>query len=319
MKKSLGILLVIGFMICTGCRPGTAEVIKDIGGISMVPVKEASGLLGLNYADEKGHIVLRQDNIALKIHYTSPNVYKDGHIMYIMESPAIKDQGTTYVPLSFFTDYLEIAVRSDDKNQLSITDNSDFSLCNVVQFLPQEVRGALNDENYPHRDEILKAVELPRSMNIDIPKINMKKVIQTKPLDAYAYDFKGELKRHGYKDEEIPGFSYHDYKVIERSWKLPEEMTKSLKKSYPELADKDLSQWTYGDYEKYYTEQDQDNFARSFTKDQTIQLNQRGILLEDIFYLRKEFHQIDTILAKPDEVLKKTIEGYYQISIDALQ
>ena len=319
MKKSLGILLIIGFMICTGCRPGTAEVIKDIGGISMVPVKEASGLSGLNYADEENDIVLSQDDIALKIHYTSPNVYKDGHIMYIMESPAIKDQGKTYVPLSFFTDYLKIAVRSDENNQLSITDNDDFSLYNVVQFLPQEVCGALNDKNYPHRDEILKAVELTRSMHIDIPKINMKKVIQTNPLDAYAYDFKGELRRHGYTDEEISGFSYHDFEIIERSWKLPEKMVRSLKKGYPELADRDLSRWTYGDYEKFYTEQDQENFARSFTEDQITQLNQRGILLEDTFYLFKEFHQIDTILAQPDEVLKKTIEGYYQISIDALQ
>jgi len=136
-------------------------------------------------------------------------------------------------------------------------------------------------------------------------------------LNAFDYDFKGELKRHGYTEEEISKFSYHDYKVIESTWKLPEEMMISISKSYPELANEDPSQWTYGDYREYYTKQDQENFVRSFTDEQLTQLNQRGILVEDTFYLLKEFHEIDMILAQPDEVLKRTLERYYQLSIDS--
>lgn len=36
-------------------------------------------------------------------------------------------------------------------------------------------------------------------------------------------------------------------------------------------------------------------------------LEQKGIITEDIFYLFKEFHTVDTIMAQPDEVLKDSI------------
>ncbi|HQE22688.1 MAG TPA: stalk domain-containing protein [Syntrophomonadaceae bacterium] len=105
-------------ILLTGCRSNPPERITDIGGISMVSVKEASDLLGLRCEHKGDAIVLSQDNIALEIHYASPHVYKDGYIMYVLESPAVDDQGTVYVPLSFFTDYLGIAIRSDDKKLL---------------------------------------------------------------------------------------------------------------------------------------------------------------------------------------------------------
>ncbi|MGI6677520.1 MAG: stalk domain-containing protein [Dehalobacterium sp.] len=286
----------------------------------MLAVKKASELLGLNYkADEAGSFVLSQDGIVLKFYYDSSHVYKDGHIMYIMEGPAVNDQGKAYVPLSFFTDYLGTEISFDDKNQLVVSDDSNFSLYNVVQFLPQEIHQALKNQDYPHREEIINAVRLPSSLDIDIPKINMEKIIDTKPLDAFSYDFKGELREHGYTEEEISRFSYHDFKVIESTWQLTEEMINSIKNDDPELAEKDLSQWTIGDYQKYYKERDKKNLELSFTEEQLAQLNQRGILMEDAFYLLKEFQQMDRILAQPDEVLRRIMEGYYQLRIDALQ
>lgn len=99
--------------------------------------------------------------------------------------------------------------------------------------------------------------------------------------------------------------------------KLPEEMIGSIKHS-PELKHEDLSNWTYGDVQKNSNYREKINLGSQFTEEQRQQFRQRGILLEDVFYLRKEFHTVDTILAQSDKLLRETIEGYYQLSIDML-
>jgi putative salt-induced outer membrane protein YdiY len=89
---------------------------------------------------------------------------------------------------------------------------------------------------------------------------------------------------------------------------------------YPELRHEDLSNWTYGDKENYSKYKDASNLTERFpfTDEQIKQLEQRGIRLEDTFYLFKDFYQAETILAQPDAVLKETIAGYYQFSLDML-
>lgn len=320
MKKIIYIIFLIGLFALAGCQTSTVKsnLIIDINGISMISAKDASLLLGLSYSAENGSIVLKQDQIVLRIKLDTPCVYKDGYIMYKMESPAVCENDVAYLPLSLFSDYFNVDIKSDENPHLFITNSNDFSLYEIVKFLPEDLLEAINNKNYPNRDKILKAVELPRSMDIRIPKINLDKVIETKPLNVFSYDFKGDLRKHGYSEKEISTFSYNDFRAIEITWKLSEEMVKRVKRGYPELENGDLSDWTYGDYEKYFTKQDKANYESSFTEKQKTQLKQRCILLEDVHFLFKDFNNIDTILAQPDEVLRKTIEGYYQFSIDML-
>lgn len=315
MKKFLFVFMLIAIISLAGCQMATNKI-KDIDGVSMVATKYACGMLGLTYANKPGGFVIKQDDINLEFDFSKNYVYKDGYIMYVMENPAIDENNVAYLPLSFFSDYLKVDMKQG--NKLSQLDSQEFSLYNVVEFLPQEIVSAINNDNYPNRDKILKAVEMPRSMGIQIPNINMDKAIDPTPLSEFSNVFKAELSQHGLSEKEIAGLSYSDYRTIERSWKLSEEMIESVKKSYPELADRDLSSWTHGDYQAYYTKHDKENFAKSFTPAQISQLNKRGILLEDLHWLFKESYTIDTILAQPDEVLKKIIEGYYQFAIDNL-
>lgn len=322
MKKIIYIVFLIGLFTLAGCQTGTekSNLIMDINGTSMISAKDASLLLGLNYSVENSSIVLKQDDIVLRINLDTPYVYKDGYIMYMMEKPAISKNDITYLPTSFFSDYFKVDIKSDEKKHLLTTNSTDFSLYDIVQFTPEEVLEAINNKDYPNRDKILKQIELLRSMNILIPKINMDRVIVTTPLSKYSDVFKSELIQHGYTEKEIATFSLNDFRVIENTWKLPEEMVKRVKHGYPELENRDLSDWTCGDYEKYYTKQDKANFESSFTEKQKTKLKQKGILLEDVHFLLKDnYNKIDTILAQPDEVLKKTIEGYYQLDIDWLE
>lgn len=313
MKKFLFMLMLVAVVSLTGCQTATNKI-KDIDGVSMVSAKNACGMLGLTYADKDGGFVIKQDDIKLEFDFSNNYVYKDKFIVYVMEKPAVDEKGVAYLPISFFSDYLKVDIQKG--NELSESGN--VSLYKIVKFLPKEVISAINDKSYPNRDKILEAVEMPRSMGIQIPNINMDKVITTTPLSEFSSAFKTELSQHGLSEKEIEKMSYNDYKTIERSWKLTKEMTESAKESYPELANKDLSTWTYGDYEDYHTKKDKENFEHEFTKEQITQLNQRGILLEDVHWLLKDFYKIDNILAQPDENLKKEIEGYYQFNIDAL-
>ncbi len=310
-------ILLLSLCFTGGCFEPKATTINT-NGIPMVSVEDASSLLGLTCAVENGSIILRQDQIVLKIEPHQPYVRKDGFIMYIMEKPAAYVKGGAYLPVSLLTDYFKVTIKADENNRLFIARGTDLSLYKIVKFLPQEVSAAINDENDPNRDKLLEQVELPRSMDIKIPKINMDRVIVTTPLSQYSNVFKNDLIQHGYGEKEIATFSYNDYCLIQSTWKLPNAMVKSFKKMCPELSNRDLSAWTYGDYEKYYTQQDKVNFESSFTEEQKKQFKQRGILLDDVHYLYKDFYTIDTILSQPDEVLKKTLKQYYQFSIDML-
>jgi len=122
-----------------------------------------------------------------------------------------------------------------------------------------------------------------------------------------------------YTDKEIADFTIGDFEAIENTWKLPEEMIGSKKRLYPELKHEDLSNWTYGDIQNYSDYREKMNLGSQFTEEQREEFRQRGILLEDVFYLRKDFHAVDTILAQSDEILRETIEGYYQFAIDMLR
>ncbi len=321
MKKIIYIAFLIGLFTLAGCQTDTekSNLIMDINGTSMISAKDASLLLGLTYSVENGSIVLKQDHIVLRIKLDTPYVYKDGYIMYMMEKPAVCKNDIAYLTSSFFSDYFKVDIKSDKKKHLLIINSTDFSLYDIAQFLPEEVLEAINNKDYPNRDKILKQVELPRSMNILIPKINMDRVIVTTPLSKYSDVFKNELIQHGYTEKEIATFSLNDYRVIERSWKLPEEMVKRVKRGYPELENRDMGNWTYGDYQKYYTKQDKANFESSFTEKQKTQLIQRGILMEDVHLLLKDYYKIDIILVQSDEILKKTLEEYYQFTIDMLK
>ena len=68
MKKLFYIILLFILTICVGCQSNKVNnKVIDINGISMVPAKEMSKLLGLTYTSEDGGAVFGQDGITLKV------------------------------------------------------------------------------------------------------------------------------------------------------------------------------------------------------------------------------------------------------------
>ncbi len=298
--------------------PDSRLPVEEIDGILGVLAEDLARLLHLEFSIEQDIIFFKKDDILLKITLNNGYVYRDRYLLDVLEAKPTRNNGKVYIPVEFLADTLGVPLRSDTQNQIYIAD-SEFSLYNYIKFLPQEVVRAINDLSYPYRDEILKGVELPRSMNIQTPKINTEKIIVTTPLEAYAYDFKGILKNQGYTDEEIAQFTYEDYRVLESSWKLPQESIEATKRAYPELRHENLKNWTYGDKEAYSISKDKLALRRCFTLSQMEYLQKNGILLEDAFYLLKELYRPESIInCSPDEI-KKIIEGYYQSSISMIR
>lgn len=183
------------------------------------------------------------------------------------------------------------------------------------EVMPADIVAALSakearEENPAHND-ILAAVELPRSLGIAILNIDTTRVHDTHPLlHAQAERLTG----HGFSNEEIAGMDFGDYKKIEDTWLLSTGAIENIKTIYPGLADTDLSAWSYGDFRAYSMEADARTYAP--TAEQAAAFAARNITLDDARKLLQEFHSYETILQQNDETLKEHVTRYYQFKID---
>lgn len=149
------------------------------------------------------------------------------------------------------------------------------------------------------------------SMDIKTPNIDTSKIVDNRPIAELDKTLIESLVEHGIDPEEAKSMAYSEFRAKEVKWQLTDEMIKIAKNFYPELADVDMDNWTYGQHETYFIRADKNNLAKRFSNSQLKELKNRGIRVEDTFYLFKEFHDVDTILSQPDKVLRDTIEGYY--------
>ncbi|MBQ8894708.1 MAG: hypothetical protein IJ043_09930 [Clostridia bacterium] len=160
-------------------------------------------------------------------------------------------------------------------------------------------------------------VLLPTSMGIKIPNLDPSKVLNETPLSSYGNReaFYEALRSHGYDDPDMENMPYWQYEQLESNWLLDSETAAYLLASNPELADRDISHWTYGDYNRFNDQKETEILAAWFTAEQLEELEARGIRIEDTRTLLKEFHQPETILAQSDATLKALLEDYYEIKL----
>ena len=155
---------------------------------------------------------------------------------------------------------------------------------------------------------------LSASFSIDIPNIDMSKIHNTTPLND---EQKQLLLEHGYTNDEILNMDVGDFNEIEKTWILSEEIVEMARALYPFLEEIDITKWTYGNFEEYYTEENNKLYAPS--ENQIAEFQERNITLPDARYLLKDFHSYDNILAQRDDVLKDIIEKYYLFKIEYVE
>lgn len=190
-----------------------------------------------------------------------------------------------------------------------------------VLYQPEDVLLAVeqlaNQKNIDN-ESLVQNVFLKQSMGIETINIDMRKVAINTKISSLNGEFFDALMKHGIDSETAKCMTLSEFQMIEGTWKLEKEEIEIARRLYPELSKIDISNWTHGEYKNYYMGKDRESLAKRFSEVQHEELKKRWINLEDTFFLFKEFHNADVILAQSDEVLKDTIEAYYQVKLDML-
>lgn len=174
--------------------------------------------------------------------------------------------------------------------------------------------GFASDSVVTVSEEELKAqgfLLLPNSLSITIPNIDVSKIKDLRPL----FDSQKEsLIKKGYNKEFVEKLTIDDYINITKTWQLTPEDVATAKFIYPQLEDIDISNWTFGDFQEFYTKVDNKTYAPD--SETAIKLSKRNINLADARYLLKEFHTYENILAQPDSLLKSILEKRNKHSLE---
>lgn len=194
---------------------------------------------------------------------------------------------------------------------------------NTTQFInksntvmPKDIVNALersySSDSDKTSNDVLSIVELPRSLSISIPKIDMSKVHDTNPLEQLQID---NLIKHGYSKEQILTLDAGDYYEIEKTWKIPSEVIPNIVLCFPDVDISIISRWTWGDYFVYSKSADERSNVYALTKEQEAAFKARKITLDDARMLLKDFQTYDNILSQSDNTIKAYIESYYKFTI----
>lgn len=167
---------------------------------------------------------------------------------------------------------------------------------------------------------VLEKISLPSSMDIQIPRIDPSKIIREDDRIIGTMedneDFVEALEKRGITEAEYSNMTMNEYRALEATWYLTDTQIDIYKRFYPDLENVDISRWTNEQMSDYSEEQDLATIKRRFKGVQLAQLYRRGIKDADLFYLFKEYHTPETILAQSDAALKNTLEIAYVSLID---
>ncbi len=182
----------------------------------------------------------------------------------------------------------------------------------------EEVKSALlNYERTGEAGAVVQSVLLPSSLGISTPNLNTDKVLNETPLKEYGNreEYYENLLAHGYDDSDMENLPYWQYEQLSANWLLDQSTRDLLASTYPELTDRDLSQWTIGMYRQFIEQSEEELLMACFTTEQQAALEERGISSADFGQLLLVYGQPETILAQSDETLKTVLEDWYQTKL----
>ena len=271
--------------------------------------------MGWGYAWDADSFMFEDHEMQIDFKVGSLYVTRYGQIVDVMpQVPILQDQAL-YLSADWLEENFGDAIeRLDDR--MVILDTESVSLYDIAKYFPDDLIFIVDHPDWDASKRVMAAIELPRSMGIEIPRIDPNKMMNMRPVRNYPPEFAYELLAHGFSEEEIDSITYGEYEIIHSHWLLSEEMQELAIKYYPEYTLEDVSRWTYGELTmRQMADVDQAKRDR-FSEAEWETLQERGIKERDISYLLKEFHQASTILEQSDEDLKRVLEGYYENDLE---
>ncbi len=270
--------------------------------------------MGWEYARDADSFMFQEYEMQLDFTVGSLYITRQEEIVDVLPQVPILEDQALYLPADWLEENFGDAIeRLDDR--IVIVDAEAISLYDIAVYFPDDLIMALAHPELDESKRVMAAIELPRSMGIEIPRLDPKRMMNTRPVRKYVAEFADELKAHGFSDEEIDSISYGEYEVIHAHWLLSEEMQELAVKYYPEYSLEDVSRWTYDELnQRQMADVDQAKRDR-FSEVEWKALQERDVKEADLAYLLKEFQQPSTIVDQPDESLKRVLKGYYEDDI----
>ena len=187
-------------------------------------------------------------------------------------------------------------------------------------YTAEEVKTALLAyEQTGHVGALLKDITLPASKGVQTPKLDASRILDPTPLSQFGNKemYYKELRAHGITPQDAENMTYSDYQKLRSGWKVDPLAAKALKDRYPQLAEADVSQWTYGTYDYYLQEQQAEDNKRLFAPQELEAMERLGLTTEDACYLLKS-HGSTAFLILPQEQLTAQLEARYQKELNLL-
>ena len=294
------LIAILMLSLVSGCGTSQPDSVqqKNISGVEMFPLENLSKISSIKATIDGEQIILQEDQLKITLSLGSRFIYRHEFITDNLSAAPVKINGSVFLPTSFIDEYL-----TSNKDE-------DLSLYHGAKYLPSEVTSALKDQNNEHNRKILSAIELPRSMDISIPKIDENRILQTQLLSDMPPELMEDLESQGYED--AGKYTYGEYQVISELQTLEEAGLTFIKQTYPELSRMDISDWTVRDYNQWQQEYVKELQSSIYNDEEKLLMQEKGILIEDMHYLRKEFY--DEVFQQSDQVLKECLENYYRIT-----
>ncbi len=277
--------------------------------------EEIARAMHWEYAWDADSFLFQEDDIQYDFVVGSLLVTRQGKIMDVMPQSPILENQALYMSVDWLEEVFGSAIlRRDDR--IEIQNPEKISFYDVTLYFSDELKLVFKHPELPSSKRLMGAIELPRSMGIDIPKIDASRMLNMTPIAERAPEFRYELQAHGYSDEDIAALSYGEYRILEDHWLLPEEMQAWALRDFSEYSKEEVEKWTYGELSKRRKADTEKARLNRFSEEEWRSLQERGIVEADLFLLLKEYHQPSQIVMQSDETLKAILEGYYQFHID---
>lgn len=249
---------------------------------------------GIEIQWREGQFVLTEKGLEIMLEADKPYLYRRGYLVAVLGTSQIFEGETLYLEEETYRALLE-----------------DGTLFNDILFFKDEVATALEQSESEPWKSILAAVELPRSMNVSTPNLDVDRVFQEKPLSDYPAVLAEELTAMGM--ENPTEYTYSEYILLTESRSVEDAGLTSFFLANKELENESPAAWTVREYKDWQQAQLLAETEAELTEEQRKFLEEKGILLSDLQWLKKDFY--GSYMERTDEELRATIEAYYQMSI----
>jgi hypothetical protein len=297
LRYSLLFLIVSLGAGCVAAPEPTGLPLAIVEGQNMVPLTYILDSSAITAALTPEQLILTEGAVTVTLSYGDEFIRQHDWMIDSMRTKPVQVGETVYLPEDFVRDYLGGG-------------ESRPSLYHSAKFLREEVAAALKDPTEKNSQALLAAIEMPRSMGITTLKLNTERIIRTTLLSELPADLSADLEKQGYEQPER--YIYEEYEAIAGTQTLEAAGLLRFISSYPELSAVDTSRWRVKDWRRWQA----DYIARQqegwYSDEEKASIQARDIRLEDMAYLRKEFH--NAVLEQPDDMLRQTLTAYYQLS-----